>query len=152
MVCSPDKTWRDGCRELFHSEFPPGPAWRPWGKTQSEWFSPPCECCCPGSCSGISQCPPSRASCQVLLIIFHETPFQFQLYDLTVRIIEHGVRGDILDDVIFLPDLLLLLQQSLLLPLKTPSPESLWGKNLKIQLLMSRTLPGRSVLVYCSFS
>lgn len=56
----PGKTWRDDCKAPFHSES----RCPSHGTCQSASFSPPCECCCPGSCWGTSQCPPGPRRCQ----------------------------------------------------------------------------------------
>ena len=71
----------------------------------------------------------------------HSNILQIKLHiNLPIRIIEHGVRGDILDDVVLLSNLFLFSQQSLFFLLQPPGTESLKTMSAIVNLLVHLTL------------
>ena len=71
----------------------------------------------------------------------HSNILQIKLHiNFSIRIIEHGVRGDILDDVVLLSNLLLFSQQSLFFLLQPPGTESLKTISAIVYLLVHLTL------------
>ena len=71
----------------------------------------------------------------------HSNILQIKLHiNFSIRIIEHGVCGDILDDVVLLSNLLLFSQQSLFFLLQPPGTESLKTISAIVYLLVHLTL------------